>query len=260
MSDQAALDGSYEQRIPWPTYRLSGPAPEVLSDELYQLWATIPGGHKWTHYFSVYEAVFGPRRADPLRILEIGVLAGASLQLWRRYFTHPESIIVSIDIMPSCSDFDSPSDGIHVRIGSQTDAAFLRRVIQEFGPFDLIVDDGSHHSSHIIASFNHLYSDGLKDSGIYFVEDLHANYWLPWRDSRRSFLDVCKELIEHMHAHYGCAPPAAFMINQASDQPMASLDVPRVTTMIKEIRFFDSIVAIYKTRRTYIPYYLRREA
>jgi hypothetical protein len=30
--------------------------------------------------------------------------------------------------------------------------------------------------------------------------------------------------------------------------------------MINEIRFFDSIVAIYKTRREYIPYYLRTES
>jgi hypothetical protein len=60
-----------------------------------------------------------------------------------------------------------------------------------------------------------------------------------------------------MHAHYREAPPAAFMIIKPSDQPMAALEVPLITTMIKEIRFFDSIVAIYKTRRAYIPYYLR---
>ena len=40
---------------------------------------------------------------------------------------------------------------------------------------------------------------------------------------------------------------------------MVALEVPLITTMIKEIRFFDSIVAIYKTRREYIPYYLRLE-
>jgi hypothetical protein len=153
--------------------------------------------------------------------------------------------------------FDAPGEGIRVRIGSQTDAAFLKGVVEEFGPFDLIVDDGSHHSSHIITSFNHLFSDGLKDSGVYFVEDLHANYWFPWRDSRRSFLDLCKELLEHMHAHYLAAPPGAFMV--ADEQPMLALEVPRITTMIREMRFFDSIAVIYKTHRDYIPYYVRME-
>jgi hypothetical protein len=68
---------------------------------------------------------------------------------------------------------------------------------------------------------------------------------------------MCKELLEHMHAHYRRASAAAFFIDKPSDQPMIALEVPLITTMIKEIRFFDSIVAIYKTRREYIPYYLR---
>jgi hypothetical protein len=257
LSNDVGLDPAYERPIQWPSYRKNVPAEEILSDSLYQLWATTSHGHKWTHYFAAYQAVFGPRRAEPMRILEIGVLDGSSLRLWKRYFTHPDTIIVGIDIQPGCIQFDAPADGIRVRIGSQADGAFLKRVVQEFGPFDLIIDDGSHQSSHIIASFNHLYSQGLKSSGIYFVEDLHANYWHPWRDSKRSFLDMCKELLEHMHAHYRGAPPAAFLVDNPSDQPMAALEVPLITTMIKEIRVFDSIVAIYKTNREYIPYYLR---
>jgi hypothetical protein len=88
------------------------------------------------------------------------------------------------------------------------------------------------------------------------AEDLYANYWLPWRDSRRSFLDMCKELMEHMHGHYQRASLAAFMVD-TSGQPMSALEVPLITTMIKEIRVFDSIAVIYKTRREYIPYYLK---
>ena len=143
-----------------------------------------------------------------------------------------------------------------MRIGNQADPRFLQQLIKEFGPFDLIIDDGSHRSSHMISSFNWLFAEGLKESGIYFVEDLHANYWPAWRDTRRSFLDVCKELVEHMHAHYQRGSPELFLVANESHQSMATLEVPIVTTMIREIRFFDSIVAIYKTRRRYIPYYL----
>lgn len=257
LSNDVGLDTEYRRPVQWPCYRANVPSPEVISDELYNLWTTIPGGHKWTHYFPIYQAIFGPRRREPLRILEIGIWHGASLKLWRRYFEHPKTLVVGIDILPECVKFDAPADGIRVRIGSQIDAAFLKQVVKEFGPFDLVIDDGSHHSSHIIASFNHLYLDGVKDSGIYFVEDLHANYWHPWRDSRKSFLDVCKELLEQMHAHYRSASPAAFLTDRPSDQPSAALEVPLITTMIKEIRFFDSIVAIYKTHREYVPYYLR---
>jgi SAM-dependent methyltransferase len=257
LSNEAALDPAYETLVQWPTYRKDVPSKEIVADSFYQLWKTIPNGHKWTHYFAAYQEVFGPRRDDPMRILEIGVLSGSSLRLWKRYFRNPKTMIVGIDISPECIKFDSPAEGIRVKIGSQADAGFLKSIVEEFGPFDLIIDDGSHHSSHMIASFNCLYGDGLKDTGIYFVEDLHANYWHPWRDSKRSFLDLCKELLEHMHGHYQRASPGAFMINKPSDQPATPLQVPRITTMIREIRFFDSMVAIYKTRREYVPYYLR---
>ena len=256
LNDQVGLDAQYLRPYRWPSYREDVVPEELSSDPLYQLWTGTSGGHKWTQYFAVYRDVFGSLTSRPMRILEIGVLNGAGLRLWRRYFSHPDTVVVGIDIESGCSRFDSPKEGIRVRIGSQADPKFLQKLIEEFGPFDLIIDDGSHRSSHMIASFNCLFADGLKESGIYFVEDLHANYWPAWRDTRRSFLDVCKELVEHMHAHYQQGSPELFLVAKASYQSMAALEVPIITTMIREIRFFDSIVAIYKTRRQYIPYYL----
>ena len=256
LNDQIGLDEQYLRTYRWPSYREDVVLEELSSDPLYQLWTGTSGGHKWTQYFAVYRDVFGSLISRPMRILEIGVLNGAGLRIWRRSFSHPDTVVVGIDIQPACARLDSPNEGIRVRIGSQADPGFLRKIIEEFGPFDLVIDDGSHRSSHMIASFNHLFADGLKESGIYFVEDLHANYWPAWRDSRRSFLDVCKELVEHMHAHYQRASPEMFMVAKASHQSMAALEVPIITTMIREIRFFDSMVAIYKMRRQYIPYYL----
>jgi len=165
--------------------------------------------------------------------------------------------IVGVDIDANCKRYDAPADGIHVRIGSQDDPAFLEKVVAEFGRFDLIIDDGSHQSSHIIGTFNYLFAYGLKETGIYFVEDLHANYWRGWRDSRKSFLDICKELLEHMNAHYQDTPPGAFLVEKPSAQPMDALLVPAITTMIEEIRFFDSIVAIYKAKLETVPFLVR---
>jgi hypothetical protein len=255
-NDEVGLSAQYLLPYRWAAYREDVVPEELSSDRLYRLWTETSGGHKWTHYFGVYRDVFGALTSRSMRILEIGVLNGAGLRLWRRYFSHPDTVVVGIDIEPGCARFDSPDEGIRVRIGSQSDPIFLQKIVNEFGPFDLIIDDGSHRSSHMIASFNCLFADGLNESGIYFVEDLHANYWGAWRDSRRTFLDVCKELVEHMHAHYQQASPESFLVAKASDQPMAALEVPVITTMIREIRFFDSMVAIYKARRRHIPHYL----
>lgn len=257
LSDNAGLDSSYEALVPWNAYRSNEPSLELSSDPLYKLWASTSGGQKWSHYFWIYQAIFEPLRTRPLRVLEIGVLMGSSLRMWKQYFTHSDTVLVGIDIDPRCMHHDAPKEGIHVRIGSQDDPAFLKSVIAEFGKFDLIIDDGSHVSSHIIATFNHLYADGLQDDGIYFVEDLHANYWPSWRNSRKSFLDICKTLLEHMHGHYQRGSPGAFLVDKPSDQPANPLRVPLITTMIKEMRFFDSIVAIYKTKAAHIPYFLR---
>ena len=256
LSDSLGLDPEYRRPVEWPCHPSDVPTQDVVSEPLYKMWTNFPGGHKWTHYFPIYEAIFGPIRNEPLRILEIGIWRGASLKLWRQYFSNPKTIIVGVDVLPQCRQLDAPSAGIHIRIGSQADPEFLRKIVEEFGPFDLIMDDGSHNSSHIITSFNHLYADGLKDNGIYFVEDLHANYWHPWRDSKKSFLDVCKELMEEMHAHYRVSTPEDFMTEPPSTRVISSLEVPRITTMIREIRIFDSIVAIYKSRLRHIPYYL----
>ena len=61
--------------------------------------------------------------------------------------------------------------------------------------------------------------------------------------------------MELMHAHYTRATLAAWLHESESDSEslQLSLEVPVVATMIKEIRVFDSIVAIYKARRDHLP-------
>jgi hypothetical protein len=252
--DDPGLDDYYLTKVKWPTYRTDVLPTNLSENSLYQLWRTPEGGQKWSQYFAIYQEVFRDFHLRPVRLLEIGVFRGASLRMWKNYFSHPETQVVGIDINKECSAFDAPLEGRHIRIGSQTDATFLKTVLNEFGPFDLIVDDGSHFSADIIYSFNALFAWALKDGGIYLVEDLHANYWPGWRTSRRSFLDVCKEIIEHMHSHYREASSKEFFIAKPSDHRIESIDVPLITTMIHEIRFFDSIVAIYKTKREFAPF------
>jgi hypothetical protein len=249
------LDPAYRRPIRWQTDRDDMVASEVRTNPIFQLWGATPHSHKWTHYFETYQSIFEPRHHSPMRILEIGVLNGSSLRLWKKYFEHPRTSVVGIDIDPGCARFDAPSENIHVRIGSQADPDFLKEVVREFGVFDLIIDDGSHNSSHMIKTFNCLYASGLEDNGIYFVEDLHANYWLPWRDSAKSFIDFCKDLIELMHAHYQQADLSAWRVEAANASRLV-LQVPEITTMIGEIRFFDSMVAIYKKRRANLPRYI----
>jgi len=170
--------------------------------ELWNYFTTNKGKKitKWKHYFPIYEKHFTPIRNKPIKILEIGILNGGSLEMWRYYF--PEATIVGIDINPLCKEHEQ--ERINVRIGDQTDEKFLQSLIDEFGTFDLIIDDGSHHVAHVNKTFQFLFPK-LADDGIYFIEDTHAAYWDSHGGSIKepeSINNVAKEMIDSINADH----------------------------------------------------------
>jgi O-antigen biosynthesis protein len=48
---------------------------------------------KWASYLTAYDDIFGPYRERPMRILEIGVQNGGSLEIWSRFFPKAEHIV-----------------------------------------------------------------------------------------------------------------------------------------------------------------------
>jgi hypothetical protein len=124
------------------------------------------------NYCVKYEKYLPFKRHDVLQILEIGVLRGESLKTWKDYFYRSQ--IFGIDILSECKQYEE--DRITVEIGSQTDGDFLTMVSQKHGPFDIILDDGSHNNSDVIYSFEHLFKT-LKSGGVYIVEDCTTSYW-----------------------------------------------------------------------------------
>jgi SAM-dependent methyltransferase len=167
--------------------------------------------HKWKHYFPVYERHFQSFVYKPLTFLEIGCGRGGSLQMWKRYFG-PHARIIGIDILPECSSYSE--DQIDVRIGRQQDPKFLQSLIDEFGAPDIVLDDGSHMMSDMIATFQFLYPRVAKN-GIYMVEDLHTAYWEEYEGGFRrpsTFIELCKHLIDELNADHtrDAFPPTDF--------------------------------------------------
>lgn len=231
------------------------PATDVLPDDLpvdlYSIWSQIPGGHKWLHYFKAYASILDPFRKHPIRMLEIGVYRGGSIRMWRNYL-HPDSIIVGLDIDPSCEAYESEKENLYIRIGDQSDPIFLREIVQEFGPFDVILDDGSHICSHMVASFDCLFLDGLKNPGVYIAEDTHCNYWQRFRDQRYSFVDLCQDLVDLMHYHY-FHNQSEMLFRKDEPERVPAFSVPRICTEIDEIQFKDSLIAIHKRTKVSSP-------
>jgi hypothetical protein len=167
--------------------------------------------HKWKHYFPIYERHFKDFVYKPVTFIEIGCGRGGSLQMWKRYFG-PHARIIGIDINPECKTFEE--DQVEVYIGQQQDVQFLQRVIDEVGTPDIVLDDGSHVMSHIMATFQFLYLKVAKN-GIYMVEDLHTAYCDEYEGGLRkasTFIELCKNLIDELNADHtrGALPPTEF--------------------------------------------------
>ena len=82
-------------------------------------------------------------RYKPVKLLEIGVLEGDLLLAWRGFF--PFGTTVGIDIAPKAH---LAGNRTRIYTADQGSAADLARVCQQEGPFDIIIDDGSHLGWH----------------------------------------------------------------------------------------------------------------
>lgn len=203
--------------------------------------------HKWHHYLEVYDRHFrsflASRRdrgeARPVRLLEIGVGGGGSLQMWRKYFG-PEAVVFGIDFNPLCADVADPD--VQVRIGSQTDAAFLSSVVDEMGGVDIVIDDGSHRASHQVASFDILFPR-LSESGLYLCEDLQSSYMPRLEGGLRregTFIELVKRMIDWLHDWY---------VNETDRKDGQYSDAYGFSTGVLGISVYDAIVVIEKRRK-----------
>lgn len=124
-----------------------------------------------------YERFFSKKRKDKLKIIEIGIgghnmedRGGASLRSFAHYFKN--SKIYGIDLI---------NKELHQRSriktfqGSQIDTTFLTDVCKKYGPFDIILDDGSHYVDHQKKTFEIMFNF-LNFGGTYIIEDVGTSY------------------------------------------------------------------------------------
>jgi hypothetical protein len=163
---------------------------------------------KYTNFFDIYDHYLDALRSRPVRMIEIGVQHGGSLQMWKSYL-HPDSLVVGIDIYSACKQYEE--DGIKILIGDQSDRKFLAEVVAEVGPVDFILDDGSHIPRHQISSFEYLFRHGLSEGGVYMVEDCFTSYWRRFGGGLRkrgTFIEYSKNVIDEINFWHLENPPA----------------------------------------------------
>ena len=181
------------------------PAPDGAPKSLYDIGAihgTDKAGQR--QLLHVYEEYFEPLRETELVLLEIGVLGGASLRMWREYF--PGARIFGIDVDPEA--VAHAADRISVLIGSQSDILFLDTVLERTGRPDIVLDDGSHHVRDQTTTLLHLWRH-VKPGGIYVVEDLHTSYMpqynMRWREPGTT-MEFLKDVADDVNAGWHDRP------------------------------------------------------
>ncbi len=137
------------------------------SPSLWEIGQRHQSDKSTKHYFTIaYELFLYSLRQQPVRLLEIGVLNGASLKMWAEYF--PLGEIFGADIANK-KQFDT--DRIKTFIADQADPAQLSQLPKLL---DIIIDDGGHTMKQQQISLLSLFGH-LKPRGMYIIEDLHTS-------------------------------------------------------------------------------------
>lgn len=224
---------------------------EGIMSTLEQLYANHHGkvSDKWLLYLSEYNRLFSAYRNLPIRILEIGIQNGGSLEIWSKFFPHAEKI-VGCDINPACVNLLYEDPRIAVVVGDANNAENKYKVLDHSSNFDLIIDDGSHESHDIVRSFAH-YFPHLNDGGLFVAEDLHCSYWQQFQGglfyplSSISFFKRLADIVNY--EHWGIEKARRTILQTFANQYGAGFD-EELLGHIHSIEFINSICVIKKMR------------
>ena len=137
----------------------------------------LSNSDKSEQYSDQYDLISSIIKKKKIKILEIGIgghnvefAGGQSLIALAHYFD--KSDVIGADFFKK--DFLNRKN-IKTVVLDQGDPKMLKNLGKKYGPFDLVIDDGSHFVDHQRLTFSILF-DFLKNKGIYIIEDMTGSY------------------------------------------------------------------------------------
>ncbi len=226
---------------------------EVMS-HLYSRRTKGKVSTKWSSYFNIYDFWLAGLRDDSLNVLEIGVQNGGSLELLSQYFKNANNI-VGVDINPLVNALSFEDPRIKVFSGAaREESTFHELYAATPDGYDLIIDDGSHHSLDTVLNFV-MYFPRLKAGGLYLVEDMHCAYWDEYgggQNNPRSASTFFKLLADLVNMQHSRGKFSAYSIFEDFFQ---EVNFPKclIDDSIYSVSFYNSMYVIQKSSLGKVP-------
>ncbi len=113
------------------------------------------------------------KNGKPIKLLEIGVMDGGSLEAWKKILG-PHSKIYGLDLNPECVKLSC--DDYTVFCGDQSDPKVWKNLVKKCGQFDIIIDDGSHIGFSQAKTIDFALMGAIGTEGVIIIEDTHTAY------------------------------------------------------------------------------------
>jgi len=225
------------------------PTKKVPTKSLRQLYEVHQGkvSDKWALYLQEYDALLNPYRQAPVRLLEIGIQNGGSLDIWCEYFPQAQKI-VGCDIDPKCAALTYADPRVAVVVADANTDAAEQAILNHAGAFDVVIDDGSHTSGDIVKSFARYFAK-VVDGGVYIIEDLHCSYWQEFAGglfdpySSLSFFKLLVDVINH--EHWGVDRSRSDLLQGFAQTYGVTFD-EEVLQQLHSVEMFNSTCVIHK--------------
>lgn len=151
---------------------------------------------KHNNYFKIYDHIFKKYIGKKIILVEIGVLNGGSLFMWKNFFG-ANAEIIGIDLNPEAQRWEKR--GFRIFIGNQSDPNFWKDFFKKVGRVDVVIDDGGHTNKQQVFTLLETIPN-INNDGMLVVEDIHASYMTKFRNpSKYSFINFSKIIVDQLN-------------------------------------------------------------
>lgn len=138
---------------------------------VYDSYSDGRGVWKWNTYLQLYQRHFAMLANRPLRLLEIGVQSGGSINLFKAVLGS-QCHYYGMDINTNCRQFQDATTTIY--IGDQASIPAWTHFFSNFtARLDIVIDDGGHQAHQMLTTLQQVLPH-LSPGGILATEDIHG--------------------------------------------------------------------------------------